>query len=97
MRGQPNERNLDRYCDFHQEVGHHTAGCCQLKTKLQGLADRGMLNDFVKKPQERVHRVCVASTERGVTELPLPPMSSTKRRRSNEHDLPSSPFQERWT
>ncbi|CAL1358974.1 unnamed protein product [Linum trigynum] len=73
MRGQPNERNLDRYCDFHREVGHHTADCYQLKTELQGLADRGMLNDFVKKPEERVHRACVAGAERTVERLPPPP------------------------
>ncbi|CAL1400208.1 unnamed protein product [Linum trigynum] len=73
MRGQPNERNLDRYCDFHREIGHYTADCYQLKTELQGLADRGMLNDFIRKPEERVHRACVAGVVRTGGELPPPP------------------------
>ncbi|CAL1384138.1 unnamed protein product [Linum trigynum] len=60
MRGQPNEKNLDRYCDFHRDKGHYTADCYQLKTELQTLADKGMLNDFVRRGEERTHRTYAA-------------------------------------
>ncbi|CAL1392996.1 unnamed protein product [Linum trigynum] len=72
MRGQPNPQNLDRYCDFHRERGHNTVDCYQLKTELQGLVDRGMLNEFVKKPEEKVHRAYAARAE-PKEDLPPPP------------------------
>ncbi|CAL1383983.1 unnamed protein product [Linum trigynum] len=59
MRRRPNEQNLDRYCEFHRERGHHTADCYQLKSEIQGMVDRGMLNDFVKK-DDRTQRTFVA-------------------------------------
>ncbi|CAL1379514.1 unnamed protein product [Linum trigynum] len=70
MRGQPNPQNLDRYYDFHRERGHNTVDWYQLKTELQGLVDRGRFNEFVKKPEEKVHR---AYTARAAPKEDLPP------------------------
>ncbi|CAL1384375.1 unnamed protein product [Linum trigynum] len=64
MRGRPNEQNLDRFCEFHREWEHHTADCYQLKSEIQGLVDRGMLNEFVKKGEDKAQRTFMAQEEK---------------------------------
>ncbi|GKV01947.1 hypothetical protein SLEP1_g14453 [Rubroshorea leprosula] len=40
-------RDHSRYCDFHQDHGHTTKECNNLKFELEGLACKGMLNDYI--------------------------------------------------
>ncbi|CAL1399576.1 unnamed protein product [Linum trigynum] len=66
MRGRANEQNLDRYWEFRRERGHHTSDCYQLKSEIQGLVDRGMLNEFVKKREDKAQRTFMAQEEKVV-------------------------------
>ncbi|CAL1413156.1 unnamed protein product [Linum trigynum] len=94
MRGQPNERNLDRYCNFHRDKGHHTADCYQLKSELQTLSDRGMLNDFIKKTDERTHRAYVTRETRQAPGVPiLPTVQQAPEVHPPPLEIPPPPFE----
>ena len=43
MRLDPTKRDMTKYCDFHQEHGHHTDDCIQLKKEIEFLIRRGHL------------------------------------------------------
>ncbi|GKV17644.1 hypothetical protein SLEP1_g28118 [Rubroshorea leprosula] len=47
MRSSPASRNQSRYCDFHQDHGHITEECNSLKSELEGLARKGLLNEYI--------------------------------------------------
>ncbi|GJW99394.1 hypothetical protein Tco_0183308 [Tanacetum coccineum] len=40
--------NTDRYCDYHQEKGHYTNECIQLRKQLEMALESGKLNHVVK-------------------------------------------------
>ncbi|GKV25716.1 hypothetical protein SLEP1_g35111 [Rubroshorea leprosula] len=42
-------RNHTRYCDFHQDHGHTTEQCNSLRSELESLAQKGMLNEYVQR------------------------------------------------
>ncbi|GJS82321.1 reverse transcriptase domain-containing protein [Tanacetum coccineum] len=44
--------NSDRYCDYHQEKGHHTNDCIQLKKQLEMALESGKLN-YLRKSKRR--------------------------------------------
>ncbi|CAL1353738.1 unnamed protein product [Linum trigynum] len=105
MRGQPNEKNLDRYCDFHRDKGHHTADYYQLKAELQTLADKGMLNDFIRRGEDRTHRAYTtrvaerAPIRRVEAEVSAPPMAPKAQEAQKEAvvneapEIPPPPFE----
>ncbi|GKV21693.1 hypothetical protein SLEP1_g31647 [Rubroshorea leprosula] len=41
-------RDHTRYCDFHQDHGHTTEECKSLKSELESLARKGMLNEYIQ-------------------------------------------------
>ncbi|GKV37355.1 hypothetical protein SLEP1_g45396 [Rubroshorea leprosula] len=41
-------RDHTRYCDFHQDHGHTTEDCKSLKSELESLARKGMLNEYIQ-------------------------------------------------
>ncbi|XP_043714581.1 uncharacterized protein LOC122662942 [Telopea speciosissima] len=43
------ERNKNKYCRFHQDHGHDTKECRQLKDEIEAFIQRGRLGRFVKK------------------------------------------------
>ncbi|GKU92919.1 hypothetical protein SLEP1_g6577 [Rubroshorea leprosula] len=45
-------RDHTRYCDFHQDQGHTTEQCNSLKSELENLAQKGMLNEYVQKTEQ---------------------------------------------
>ncbi|GKA17394.1 hypothetical protein Tco_0697231 [Tanacetum coccineum] len=45
--------NTDRYCDYHQEKGHYTNDCIQLRTQLEMALESGKLNHLVKDVRQR--------------------------------------------
>ncbi|GKD90422.1 reverse transcriptase domain-containing protein [Tanacetum coccineum] len=45
--------NADRYCDYHQEKGHYTNDCFQLKKQLEMALESGKLNHLVKDLRQR--------------------------------------------
>ncbi|GJV09811.1 reverse transcriptase domain-containing protein [Tanacetum coccineum] len=46
-------RNTDRYCDYHQEKGHYTNDCIQLRKQLEMTLESGKLNHLVKDVRQR--------------------------------------------
>ncbi|GJZ21060.1 hypothetical protein Tco_0558099 [Tanacetum coccineum] len=46
-------RNTDRYCDYHQEKGHYTNVCIQLRKQLEMALGSGKLNHLVKDVRRR--------------------------------------------
>ncbi|GKV13259.1 hypothetical protein SLEP1_g24299 [Rubroshorea leprosula] len=83
----PATRDHSKYCDFHQDHGHTTEECQSLKSELEGLARKGMLNEYVSKgdqpkfvreqgrpgaPREASNRVGVGYQQ---APPPLPPPS----------------------
>ncbi|XP_043721071.1 uncharacterized protein LOC122668593 [Telopea speciosissima] len=44
-----NEHNKNKYYRFHQDYGHNTEECRQLKDEIETLIQRGRLNKFVKR------------------------------------------------
>ncbi|GJS50812.1 reverse transcriptase domain-containing protein [Tanacetum coccineum] len=49
--GDPN-----KYCDYHQDKGHHTNGCIQLRKQLEIALESGKLNHLMKDLRQRVER-----------------------------------------
>ncbi|GKB66973.1 hypothetical protein Tco_0928385, partial [Tanacetum coccineum] len=45
--------NMDRLCDYHQEKGHHTNDCHQLKRQLEVALESGKLNHLIKDVRQR--------------------------------------------
>ncbi|KAJ4719026.1 Retrotransposon gag domain-containing protein [Melia azedarach] len=41
------KRNLKRYCDFHEEYGHSTVDCFNLREQIQNLINNGYLKEFL--------------------------------------------------
>ena len=49
MKGSANSRNQEKFCDYHEDVGHHTNECISLMRYLDRLAEQGDLDTYVKK------------------------------------------------
>ncbi|GKV28774.1 hypothetical protein SLEP1_g37780 [Rubroshorea leprosula] len=52
MRSSPASRDQSRYCDFHQDHGHTTKECNSLKSELEGLAQKGLLSEYVSNKDQ---------------------------------------------
>ncbi|GJU04335.1 reverse transcriptase domain-containing protein [Tanacetum coccineum] len=46
----------DKYCDYHQDKGHHTNDCIQLRKQLEIALESGNLNHLMKDMRQRVER-----------------------------------------
>ncbi|XP_043816065.1 uncharacterized protein LOC122724604 [Manihot esculenta] len=51
MRAEADQRNPDKYCQYHRTHGHDTNNCYQLISEIERLIKRGHLRNFVKKPE----------------------------------------------
>ncbi|XP_043811536.1 uncharacterized protein LOC122723457 [Manihot esculenta] len=51
MRAEANQRDPDKYCQYHQTHGHDTNNCYQLISEIERLIKRGHLKNIVKKPK----------------------------------------------
>ena len=49
MKGDPNKRDRSKYCRFHQDFGHDTSNCFQLKGQIEALVQQGQLREFVER------------------------------------------------
>ena len=47
MRGPKSKRDPNKYCRYHQDRGHTTDECRQLKDEIEGLISRGYLRQYV--------------------------------------------------
>ncbi|GKV34728.1 hypothetical protein SLEP1_g43074 [Rubroshorea leprosula] len=45
-------RDHNRYCDFHQDHGHTTEQCNSLRSELESLAQKGMLNEYIQRAEQ---------------------------------------------
>ncbi|GLT92546.1 hypothetical protein SLE2022_103780 [Rubroshorea leprosula] len=52
MRTAAVSRDHTRYCDFHQDHGHTTEQCNSLRSKLESLAQKGMLNEYIQRAEQ---------------------------------------------
>ncbi|KAG8633903.1 hypothetical protein MANES_18G146801v8 [Manihot esculenta] len=51
MKTEANQRDPDKYCQYHRTHGHDTNNCFQLITEIERPIKRGHLRNFVKKPE----------------------------------------------
>ncbi|XP_043809464.1 uncharacterized protein LOC122722521 [Manihot esculenta] len=51
LRAEADQRNPDKYCQYHRTHGHDTNNCFQLIAEIERLIKRGHLKNFVKKPE----------------------------------------------
>ena len=47
MKGDPNNRNKNKYCHFHRDHGDDTDECYDLKQQIENLIRQGKLRHFV--------------------------------------------------
>ncbi|GJR16163.1 reverse transcriptase domain-containing protein [Tanacetum coccineum] len=45
--------NMDRFCDYHQEKGHHTNDCHHLRRQLEAALESGKLNHLIKDKKRK--------------------------------------------
>ncbi|XP_010245726.1 PREDICTED: uncharacterized protein LOC104589191 [Nelumbo nucifera] len=80
MRGDLTNRNPNKYCHFHYDIGHDTKSCRNLKDEIKELIHCGYLKQFIKRDD----RSRIADQPREVSEFsnqdqdhppqdPLPP------------------------
>ena len=49
LKGDPNRCSKDKYCHFHQDHGHDTANCYDLKQQIEALIKQRKLQKFIRK------------------------------------------------
>ncbi|GKV50967.1 hypothetical protein SLEP1_g57644, partial [Rubroshorea leprosula] len=52
MRAAAATRDHTRYCDFYQDHGHTTEQCNSLRSELESLAQKGMLNEYIQRAEQ---------------------------------------------
>ncbi|GKV16508.1 hypothetical protein SLEP1_g27142 [Rubroshorea leprosula] len=52
MRTTAASRDHIRYCDFHQDHGHTTEQCNSLRSELESLAQKGLLNEYIQRAEQ---------------------------------------------
>ncbi|GKV31653.1 hypothetical protein SLEP1_g40325 [Rubroshorea leprosula] len=52
MRTAAATRDHIRYCDFHQDHGHTTEQCNSLRSELESLTQKGMLNEYIQRVEQ---------------------------------------------
>ncbi|KAL5773752.1 hypothetical protein ACOSP7_013397 [Xanthoceras sorbifolium] len=53
MRTPSRTRNMNKFCHYHNEVGHNTLECYELRDAIDGLIRRGRLGDYVVYPRNQ--------------------------------------------
>ncbi|XP_043815325.1 uncharacterized protein LOC122724433 [Manihot esculenta] len=51
MRAEANQRDPEKYCQYHRTHGHDTNNCYQLISEIERLIKRGHLRNFMKKSE----------------------------------------------
>ena len=76
LKGDPNRRSKDKYCRFHQDHGHDTADCYDLKQQIEALIKQGKLQRFVRK--EKADQPPQEQNPRLDNERPRPPIGDIR-------------------
>ncbi|KAL5739271.1 hypothetical protein ACOSP7_028188 [Xanthoceras sorbifolium] len=53
MRTHMRARNPNKFCAYHNGVGHNTTDCLELKDAIEDLIRRGRLRDYVVRPRNQ--------------------------------------------
>ncbi|KAL5741601.1 hypothetical protein ACOSP7_028333 [Xanthoceras sorbifolium] len=51
MRTPLKARNMNKFYHYHNEAGHNTSECYELRDAIEGLIRRGCLGDYVVRPR----------------------------------------------
>jgi len=76
MTAPPKPQNAWKYCEFYEQSGYTTTECRELKKALHELADKGQIDQFLK----RVH---VSFTENRSPHSPSREMKSVQQNRGH--------------
>ena len=49
MKVPADRRNQYKYCDFHEDIGHNTSECYNLRNRIEGLVRGGLLIEFLQR------------------------------------------------
>nr|GEZ10378.1 reverse transcriptase domain-containing protein [Tanacetum cinerariifolium] len=53
MLNPPRGGNMDRYCDYHEDKGHHINDCIRIKKQLEMALELGKFNHLVNDVRQR--------------------------------------------
>ncbi|KAL5770014.1 hypothetical protein ACOSP7_014168 [Xanthoceras sorbifolium] len=53
MRTPIRTRNMNKFCHYHNEAGHNTSECYELRDAIESLIRRGRLWDYVVRPRSQ--------------------------------------------
>ncbi|GJY75395.1 reverse transcriptase domain-containing protein [Tanacetum coccineum] len=68
---------MDRFCDYHQEKGHHTNDCHHLRRQLEAALESDKLNHPIKDIPEREEEEGMRSNKKWMdTPITFPPISA---------------------
>ncbi|KAL5787731.1 hypothetical protein ACOSP7_004680 [Xanthoceras sorbifolium] len=45
--------NISKFCHYHNEAGHNTSECYELRDVIESLIRRGRLGDYVVRPRNQ--------------------------------------------
>ncbi|KAJ8449175.1 hypothetical protein Cgig2_027177 [Carnegiea gigantea] len=63
----PKPQNVRKCCEFHEQSGHTTTKCRELKKALRKLADKGMIDRFLKRGSRRNNSVSLKNSAQKCT------------------------------
>ncbi|XP_030958954.1 uncharacterized protein LOC115980893 [Quercus lobata] len=75
LKGDPSKRSRDKYCRFHQDHGHDTSKCYDLKQQIEALIGQGKLQKFVDKEGIEQNQRAPAQRE---NKRPWPPLGDVR-------------------
>nr|XP_023907735.1 uncharacterized protein LOC112019452 [Quercus suber] len=76
LKSDPSKRSREKYCRFHQDHGHDTANCYDLKQQIEALIRQGNLQKFINK--ERADPNHQEQASRRDNERPRPPIGDIR-------------------
>ena len=71
MKGDPNNRNRNKYCLFHRDHGHDIDECFDLKQQIENLIRQGKLRNFLGRDHkdEKLKRKIEESSQQPLGEI----------------------------
>ncbi|GJR10726.1 reverse transcriptase domain-containing protein [Tanacetum coccineum] len=70
------KKRSNKFCEFHNDKGHSTDGCMQLKKRIEELVKVGKLSHFIKEIRVTQQKVTLSFAQ--VNEITFPPLFANK-------------------